>query len=84
MVNLHRVREKRHEELLLREIKLLQEIKHPNLVGCLDALMTNNNCYIVTDYCEDGDFGVLLNRRGTSLSTQSVYQLTRHYLSYAT
>lgn len=65
MVNLHKVREKGQENLLMREIRLLQEVKHPNLVSCLGAFMSNNNCYIVTDYCAEGDLRSFLVKKGT-------------------
>ena len=64
VVNLQRVREKGLEEMLLREIKLLQEVRHENLLQCYDALMTANNCYIVTDYCAEGDLAAVLLAKG--------------------
>ena len=53
--------------MLMREIKLLQELSHQNMISCLDALMTNNNCYIVTDYCPEGDLGSFINKKGNTL-----------------
>jgi serine/threonine protein kinase len=48
VVNLSKVKSKGLEELLNREIRLLREMKHENIISCLDVLMTSNNCYIVT------------------------------------
>ena len=48
VVSLAKVRSKGLEEMLNREIRLLKDIKHQNVISCLDVLMTANNCYIVT------------------------------------
>ena len=64
VINLHKIREKGLEGLLMGEIKLLQELRHENLVYCLDALMTTNNCYIVTDHCAEGDLCSFLAKKG--------------------
>jgi serine/threonine protein kinase len=53
------------EVLLNREIQLLRDIKHQNVISCLDVLMTANNCYIVTEYCPQGDLGSIIAKKGT-------------------
>jgi serine/threonine protein kinase len=30
-------------------------VKHPNCLQCLDIFSSNNNCYIVTELCNEGD-----------------------------
>ncbi len=77
VVNLQRVREKGLEEMLMREIKLLQELKHENLLFCYDALMTANNCYIVTDYCGEGDLAAILSVKGIQYQIQEGQELMR-------
>jgi serine/threonine protein kinase len=64
VVSLGKVREKGLEELLNREIRLLKELKHENVISCHDVLMTANNCYIVTEYCPQGDLAALLTKKG--------------------
>jgi len=39
----------------LREIKLLREIQHENVVGLIDVFATQKHVYLVFEYCEVGD-----------------------------
>lgn len=36
---------------------------HKNIVGLYDVYQTNNNMYIVTEYCEDGDLRTFLKKK---------------------
>lgn len=64
VVSLAKVRSKGLEEMLKREIRLLKNIKHQNVISCLDILMTANNCYIVTEFCPQGDLASILTKKG--------------------
>lgn len=33
----------------------MKKMDHDNVVKLLDVYQTNNNMYIVTEYCKDGD-----------------------------
>lgn len=33
----------------------MKKIEHPNIVKLLDVYQTNNNLYIVTEFCDEGD-----------------------------
>ncbi|CAD8163035.1 unnamed protein product [Paramecium octaurelia] len=50
-------------EGLIQEIKIMQKLKSPNIVQLLDVMETNNNYYIVQEYCDGGDFDELLKKR---------------------
>lgn len=41
-------------QLLQNQIKILKELDHPNIIKMHDVFYTQNNCYIVTEYCEGG------------------------------
>lgn len=30
-------------------------MKHPNVLNTIDILMTKNNVYLITEFCEGGD-----------------------------
>ena len=45
---------KSHIHLLQNEIKILQSLDHPNIVKFHAVYYTQNNCYLITDYCEGG------------------------------
>lgn len=39
----------------MEEIKVLQKLKSPNIVDCLDIFYTENNYYIIQELCDQGD-----------------------------
>lgn len=38
-------------KLLDNEISILESLDHPNLLRLLDLYYTENNCYLITEYC---------------------------------
>ena len=40
---------------LYNEIKVMQKIQHPNIVGLIDLKKTKSHCYLVMEYCNGGD-----------------------------
>ena len=36
---------------------------HPNILKCHDIYSTANNCYIITEFCNEGDLETLLKKR---------------------
>lgn len=49
---------------LISEIKLLEVIKSPHVVGFLDVMESANTYYIVQELCEGGELGKLIAKRG--------------------
>ncbi len=45
----------KNEKLIQREISVLQSLHHQNVISLLDVFTTNNNYYLVFEYCENGD-----------------------------
>lgn len=45
------VKSKIARRLLEWEVNILREVRHPNIITCLDVHFSVNNCYIVTEYC---------------------------------
>lgn len=45
------------------EIDIMKKIEHPNIVKLHDVYQTNNNMYIVTEYCRGGDLHCLLKKQ---------------------
>lgn len=37
------------------EVDIMKKVNHPNIVRMLDIYQTNNNMYMVTECCEEGD-----------------------------
>ncbi|MEQ2174879.1 hypothetical protein GOODEAATRI_012295 [Goodea atripinnis] len=53
------------KQMLVSEVNLLRELKHPNIVRYYDRIIdrTNTTLYIVMEYCEGGDLASLISRR---------------------
>lgn len=41
-------------QFLENEIKILQKVDHPNIIKFHNFYYTQNNCYLITDFCEGG------------------------------
>ncbi len=48
IISLDALKSKRLEELIFEEIKILQQMNHPNIVKFYEALLSDRNCYIIT------------------------------------
>ena len=48
-----------------REINVMKELSHPNIVKLYDVIYDydNNNIYLIIEYCSKGDFNKFLNKR---------------------
>ncbi|XP_023830258.1 serine/threonine-protein kinase Nek2 [Salvelinus sp. IW2-2015] len=54
----------REKQMLVSEVNLLRELKHPNIVRYYDRIIdrTNTTLYIVMEHCEGGDLSSLITR----------------------
>ncbi|XP_031437916.1 serine/threonine-protein kinase Nek2 [Clupea harengus] len=52
------------KQMLVSEVNLLRELKHPNIVRYYDRIIdrTNTTLYIVMEYCEGGDLSSLITK----------------------
>lgn len=54
----------RLKELFLAETSIMHTIRHPNIMHMHEMLESENNYYLILDYCNQGDFEeYLLNRK---------------------
>jgi serine/threonine-protein kinase ULK/ATG1 len=60
--------------MLQSEIQAIKTLHHPNILRCYDVFSTTNNCYIVMEYCDEGDLAKYLQKKGR-LSEQEVGRL---------
>ncbi|XP_024113747.1 serine/threonine-protein kinase ULK2 [Oryzias melastigma] len=51
--------------LLGKEIKILKELQHENIVGLYDVQETPNSVFLVMEYCNGGDLADYLQAKGT-------------------
>lgn len=70
----------------LREIDIVRQLRHPNLVSLLEHGSTSGSFYFVMDYCNGGSVDRLLHRYGGKLPfdlAASVMRQCLHGLEYA-
>ena len=58
-----------HQIEALREVKVLEQLKHPNIVGFIEAFLSGDKAtlYIVMEYAESGDLEKRIKSVGTHL-----------------
>lgn len=63
------------KELFDTEVKIMASIKHPNIMHLYELLETNNNYYLVLDYCRSGDMETYVKRHKGLGEEEAVYLL---------
>lgn len=53
------------QTLLGKEINILKELHHPNIVQLLDCIETTSNVYLIMEFCNGGDLADYLQLKGT-------------------
>ena len=67
-----------------REIKLLENLNHPNIIKYFSSFKENNNLYIVTEYVNDGCLYELMKKNiqhGTKIEEKKIWALLIQSLS---
>ncbi len=54
----------KEKQLLVQEVNLLRELRHPHIVRYLDRVIdrTEATLYIITELCEGGDLATLITK----------------------
>ena len=63
VVDLRSIRDRSKKQMLEGEIDALKKLNHQNIMKCFDIYSTQNNCYIITEFCNEGDLENLLKKR---------------------
>lgn len=63
IVSLDALKSKRLEEFVFEEIRILQQMNHPNVLKFYEALLSDRNCYIITEMCNEGDLEERIKRK---------------------
>ena len=78
VIDLKKVKEvKGGKQMLEGEIEALRKLNHPNIMKCHDIFSTVNNCYIITEFCNEGDLECLVKKKGGKLSEQETIPIFR-------
>lgn len=62
MVELNSMKTPALVQLLYSEIEILKTLKHNNILNCLEVFTSANNCYIITEVCNEGDLETRLRK----------------------
>jgi len=60
------------KQLIINEVKLLQNYKHPNIIECIDTFVSKNYINIILKYYELGDLSIYLK---TNILTEKEVQI---------
>lgn len=64
IISLRKLQSKSLAEHFEREIRILQQMRHPNLVQLCDLTKDLNNVYVFTEFCPNGElFGRIVDQR---------------------
>ena len=63
MISLDALKSRHLEELVFEEIRILQLLRHPNILSFVEALLSERNCYIVTEFCREGNLDDRIKKR---------------------
>jgi serine/threonine protein kinase len=66
----------KNENNILREIKIMSMIKHQNILGLLDVLVSNNKYYLIMEYCDMGDLKEYMKHRDLN-EKELIYYMTQ-------
>lgn len=58
----------------------MKKVDHDNVVRLLDVYQTNNNMYIVTEFCEDGDLRSYIKKK-KKLAESEAIRILKNILS---
>ena len=67
-------------EMLDCEIEALTKLKHPNILKCFDVIRETSHCYIVTEFCNEGDLSSLLKKKRKMTETE-VFKIMKDIVS---
>jgi serine/threonine protein kinase len=63
VIDIKSFKDRAGRQMLEGEIDALRKLNHVNILKCFDIYSTKNNCYIITEFCTEGDLKNLLKRR---------------------
>jgi len=72
-----------HSKLFKSEVDIMTSINHPNILHLYDYLVSSNNFYLVTQYCEDGDLKSYVEKRGHLTESEAIFFLKQILTGFA-
>ena len=66
---------KSNEKALINEINILKRLDHPNILKILEFHCTKNKCYIITEFCPEGELYNEIKEGNIFTESQTAYIL---------
>ena len=57
--------------MLFSEIDVLKKLNHPNVLKCIEVFTSNHRCYIITEFCNEGDLESKLRKARTFTESEA-------------
>ena len=74
ILNKNRIKDKQNMERIMREIKILKSINHPNLLKLYQIIEDNQRYYLVTEYANNGElFDLIVSKKYLSENEASIF-----------
>ncbi|CAD8140140.1 unnamed protein product [Paramecium pentaurelia] len=64
VIDMKMVKQSIHSQLLKNEINALKAFNHKNIMKLYDVFQTQNNTYIITEFCDSGDLNNYIKKKG--------------------
>lgn len=65
----------KNEKLIKREIQVLQQLNHENVIQLLDVMTTNNRYYLIFNFCKYGDLKNYIYNENTNMNETEIQAL---------
>ena len=59
-------------EMLDCEIEALTTLNHGNILKCYDVVREISHCYIITEFCNQGDLSELVKKKGRMTESETL------------
>lgn len=79
VIDIRQIQGRPEKKMLEGEIEALKKLNHPCILKCHDIFSTANNCYIITEFCNEGDLENLLKKR-EKLSEEEALPIIREFI----
>ena len=74
ILNKNRIKGKENIERIIKEIKILKSLNHPNLIKLYQIIEDNQHYYLVTEYANGGElFDLIVNKKRLSEKEASIF-----------
>lgn len=64
--------------MIEKEIEILRQLDHPNIIKLIDFKRTQNHYYLVFEYCENGDLDAYIRYFYNKFNKENIHQMVNY------